>query len=513
MVIRSDCMKVKNHAVKRVVAWALTLVMLLPCAVSANAAVDPPYSASVGEVSVASVPTIRVTTENGNGASLLKADGYVSAQISITDTDGSVLENSVQFKVRGNSTAIDSIPKKAFTFKFDKKTEVLGMGKGKKWALLANCFDPTLLRNYLVFDFAKEMELPYTSEQRFVELWLDGAYRGCYTLYEPVQEGKDRVDIDIESNDGKKDFLLEYEASRNEADVTYISAGGLRFALKDPEEPDSDQTAYVTGVMNDIVGALKAGDEDAIRQRIDVSSFAKFYLLNEYAKTGDFGLSSVFFFYKDGVLYAGPPWDYDLSLGNLNGDLNSASAKAASVSDGIMQDQKNFYRWLCDKEWFQKEIRSVYYRYYPYIANISADGGLLDQLRMRYADVFGRNFQTWRVGRWWLNYQKVPYQTYDENFNFFKTWCSERNTWLTEYYGITPDAPLLGDADGDREITVLDVTAIQRMLADLTQTAVVNEIAADVDQNGVLEIPDATWLQRYLSYMDTNFPIGEPLVN
>ena len=247
--------------------------------------------------------------------------------------------------MRGNSTAIDSIQKKAFTFKFEKKKEVLGMGKGKKWAMLANCFDPTLLRNYLVFDLAQEMGLPYTSEQRFAELWLDGEYRGCYTVYEPVQEGKDRVDIDIESNDGKKDFLLEYEASRTEADVTYITAGGLRFALKDPEEPDSEQTAYVADIMTDIANTLKSGDEEAIRAKIDVDSFAKFYLLNEYAKTADFGLSSVFFFYKDGMLYAGPPWDYDLALGNINGDLSS-STKATSVTDRIMQNNKNFYRWL-----------------------------------------------------------------------------------------------------------------------------------------------------------------------
>ena len=302
---------------------------------------EAPYPAA----SVSTVPKIEIVTENGNGIQLLKADGYINATINITDTDGSVLKDNILFKVRGNSTAIDSIQKKAFTFKFEKKKEVLGMGKGKKWAMLANCFDPTLLRNYLVFDLAQEMGLPYTSEQRFAELWLDGEYRGCYTVYEPVQEGKDRVDIDIESNDGKKDFLLEYEASRTEADVTYITAGGLRFALKDPEEPDSEQTAYVADIMTDIANTLKSGDEEAIRAKIDVDSFAKFYLLNEYAKTADFGLSSVFFFFFFCMLYAGPPWDYDLALGNINGDLSS-STKATSVTDRIMQNNKNFYRWL-----------------------------------------------------------------------------------------------------------------------------------------------------------------------
>ena len=49
------------------------------------------------------VPQIRVTTENGNGTALQKEDGYQNAQITITDTDGSVLTNNCQLKVRGNT--------------------------------------------------------------------------------------------------------------------------------------------------------------------------------------------------------------------------------------------------------------------------------------------------------------------------------------------------------------------------------------------------------------------------
>ena len=452
-----------------------------------------------------SVPRIDINTENRNGASLLKSDGYVNAQIAITDTDSSVLKGDVLFKVRGNSTALNSIQKKGFTFKFNKKTEVLGMGKGKKWVLLANCFDPTLLRNFVVFDLAKKMDLPYTSEQRFVELWLDDEYRGCYTVYEPVQEGKDRVDIDVDSNDGKNDFMLEVEATRVEDDETYITVSGQRFIVSEPEEPNEDQISYITEVMTDIIDTMKNGSEADIRKKIDVDSFAAYYLLNEYAKTADFGFSSVFFFCKDGKLYAGPPWDYDLSLGNLNSDLNSANAKAASKSDGIMQSEKNLYRWLCDKDWFQAEIRRVYYLNHDYIENISADGGLLDELRDRYSDVFARNFGKWRVGKWWLNYQKVPFATYEENYDFLKGWCAQRNAWLSDYYEITENLVINGDADRDGKVTVSDVTAIQRRLADLANPSS-DERAADVDGNG-LDITDTTKIQQYLAELENIYNV------
>ena len=466
------------------------------------------YLADVGEDGMTQIPKIEINTESGNGAALLKSDGYVNAQITVTDTDGSVLSGSVLFKVRGNSTAIDSIPKKAFTFKFDKKTDVLGMGKAKKWAMLANCFDPTLLRNYLVFDFAQELGIPYTSEQRFTELWLDGEYRGCYTVYEPIQAGATRVDIDVESNNGQKDFLLEYEASRTEDDVTYITAGGLRFAASDPDEPDKNQVSYITATMNDIVNTLKTGSEADIRRKIDIDSFAKFYLLNEYAKTADFGLSSVFFYYKDGVLYAGPPWDYDLALGNLNGDLSS-STKSASVSSGILQSGKNFYRWLCSKDWFQTEVKRVYAQHYDYIENISADGGLLDSLRAEYAELFSRNFSVWRVSRWWLNYQKVPLSTYDDNYRFLKTWCTERNEWLTEYYGLSRYDYVSGDADGNGEIEILDATLSQRVLALIAEDPdglIALRAALSED---MLDITDVTAVQRFLADMETPVVLNE----
>ena len=485
---------------KRIFSFFLILIMLFsfPCISTSAATSQNP-----------SVPKIEITTDAGNGLSLEKADGYVGAHITITDADGSAVDDTISLKVRGNSTAMEHVTKKSFNFKFAKKTEILGMGKGKKWALLANCFDPTLLRNTLVFDTAQALELPYTSQQRYAEVWLDGSYRGCYTVYEPVQEGTDRVDIDIESNDGKKDFLLEYEASRTEADVSYVSAGGLRFAMSDPDEPTEDQLAYVTDTLNNIINTLKNGTEEEIRQTIDVDSFAKFYLLNEYAKTGDFGLSSVFFFYKDGVLYAGPAWDYDLALGNLNGDLNSTAAKQGSRTDGIMQADKNFYRLLTGKDWFQTEVKRVYAQHYDYIENISANGGQLDALRAENQALFDRNFSVWNVNRWWLNYQKPPLRTYDDNFNFLKTWCAERHLWLSDYYGLYRYSYLCGDSDGDGKVDILDVTLIQRVIANV-QSDDDGMIALRSSLSGdTFDITDATYLQRYIAQMPTPYPINE----
>ena len=491
---------------KRTVSLLLNLCLVL--------ALFTAIPKSVSGETVYFVPRITITTENGNGTTLEKADGYVNACIEITDTDGDVLTDSVQFKVRGHSTALTFVTKKAFTFKFDKKKDVLGMGSGKKWALLANTFDPTLLRNYIAFDLAQRMGLAYTSEQRFVELWVDGSYRGCYTLMEPVQEGKNRVDIDIESNDGMNDFMIEREATRSESDVTYFKTDGIRFAVSEPEEPNADQLAYIQSIMDDIMTTVKSGDRDAISEKIDISSFTRFYLLNELYKTVDFNFSSVFFYYKDGVLYAGPAWDYDLAAGNSNASY-SANAAACADAEGLSAANCHLYQYLCSYDWFNDEVRRVFRMYYNDFSDIAAEGGMINRLLEEYRPLFDRNYTDagWRVSKWWVNVQMKPLSTYDENVAYLRDWLSARVEWLDEYYPRIDkpiDSYILGDVDGDDEVTIIDATCIQRKSANFLTAKYIEE-AADADEDGEITIIDATVIQRWLVQLPSNDKIGKPI--
>ena len=67
---------------------------------------------------------------------------------------------------------------------------------------------------------------------------------------------------------------------------------------------------------------------------------------------------------------------------------------------------------------------------------------------------------------------------------------------------------ILGDADGDGVVTVLDATAIQRSLADLP-TMTFDERAADTDGDGEVTILDATEIQRWLADLSDNQRIGK----
>ena len=70
---------------------------------------------------------------------------------------------------------------------------------------------------------------------------------------------------------------------------------------------------------------------------------------------------------------------------------------------------------------------------------------------------------------------------------------------------------ILGDADGDGNVTVIDATWIQRYLADMKVPNAFNEAAADADADGDVSIIDATWIQRWLAEMTIPYPIGKTI--
>ena len=78
------------------------------------------------------------------------------------------------------------------------------MKAAKKWALISNNMDATLMRNAIAYSAAKMTDLPYTVDFAFIDLYINGSYRGNYMICERVEIGLNRVDIsDLEEANKK----------------------------------------------------------------------------------------------------------------------------------------------------------------------------------------------------------------------------------------------------------------------------------------------------------------------
>ena len=96
----------------------------------------------------------------------------------------------------------------------------------------------------------------------------------------------------------------------------YTTDKGILFKIGQPDEDDitPEQEDYIVKHMNKVENEVYRGDLD----KIDLDSFSKFFILNEFCGNIDFVWSS-FYFYKernDDKIYFGPVWDFDLALDN-----------------------------------------------------------------------------------------------------------------------------------------------------------------------------------------------------
>ena len=76
----------------------------------------------------------------------------------------------------------------------------------------------------------------------------------------------------------------------------------------------------------------------------------------------------------------------------------------------------------------------------------------------------------------------------------------------------TEPAGILGDIDGDEEITIVDATLLQRHVAGIAISYTVSDQIADVDNDGEVTILDVTYIQRWLAGIASNDDIGKPII-
>ena len=290
---------------------------------------------------------------DGNGTDLLShlrkdKENDAKATGAIVDSEGNVDNTPIKkIKGRGNTTWLKE--KKPFNVNYDKAVSVAGMEKTKKLSLLANYQDSSLMRNRFLQDLSDAVGMPYASDSRFVDLYMNGQYLGSYQLTQKVDIGKNNlvpeIDDDTHLNaDGTlKDefpFICEVDASATDGDY-YIktSVARCKLTLKGPEIDKGD--AYYDEVLNiaktkfdNMYTAVRTNPAN-LNDIVDIDSLTKIMLINELSKNWDVGVSSLYFVYKqadDGSwkFFASPVWDYDNSLGNatgVKGNLDSMGVK------------------------------------------------------------------------------------------------------------------------------------------------------------------------------------------
>ena len=161
------------------------------------------------EPKVYDLPCFYVNTENK--APITSKEEYVKCTTTINNTKSEYKLFNSSGKIRGRGNSTWKQEKKPYKLKFDESTDLFGNGSAKTWTLIANHFNPTLIKNYLAYSVCNEFaSQPYTTSLEFVDLYLNNEYQGVYAVCEQIEAHKNRVNIIYKNfmNINLKLFLL-----------------------------------------------------------------------------------------------------------------------------------------------------------------------------------------------------------------------------------------------------------------------------------------------------------------
>ena len=493
-----------------------------------------------------SLPTIYLTSTDANtqGRSYVDSSkqNTTTAALKMIDANGGEIAatNITELKARGNSTFAYAA-KKSYQMKLETASNLLQNDENvKTWVLLANYFDATLMHDKLFKDMAAALGMPYTASCDWVNLYYDGEYRGVYLLSEKnavKDTGIDITDLEaayealnsgygtnmstltgtnayggsytyttglIDPTDITGGYLLELNHDAPDEVNGFVTKKGKGVNVKSPEWCGDAAMKYISKYYQAFENAVYATDgngnytginEDGKHyyDYVDRDSLVKIFLLQELALSPD-GFISSLYFYKDanGIMYAGPIWDQDMTLGT-------------GWSKYISPDTTD-YHYLADALIRIPDFREAVIAYYnetfaPQANALITENGTIRGYADHLTDSAEMNFVLWpyiRVGdpsndeHIWKN------TTYTSVLADMQNWLTQRIAKLDVTFAET--VFVTGDVNGDGEVNSDDAVCILRYLAGYDVDVKIEN--GDVNGDGEVNSDDAVCILRNLAGLD-----------
>jgi hypothetical protein len=266
----------------------------------------------------AGVPALYIDVRSGNMDYIHARKGNKEAgTMRLYTADGQLNATAVvdSLQGHGNSTWQPWMAKKPYSLRLSRDTDLLGLGAGSRWVLLADAFDLSAIKNKMTYDMAKNAGMPYAPDCQWVDLYLNGMYAGLYLLTERNEIHPNRVDVPLESS-----FLVSWEIESRmiaQGNPYVNTARGTTLRV----HQSGVSLDNVQRVWQSVENAIFAEDSidpvtgKHLQDLIDLDSWAKLFLIDEISAEYDAGRLSKFFYYKEtdgiGKIYAGPVWDKD----------------------------------------------------------------------------------------------------------------------------------------------------------------------------------------------------------
>ena len=368
-----------------------------------------------------------------------------------------------RMRVRGSSSS--SFDKKAYDMELwdaaaeqDRSEALLGLPENGDWVLYAPYyFDDALIRNPLAYTLSNQIGR-YAPRTKFFELFMgvrgrpvrSSDYLGVYVLTEEVERDVNRVNVvpilpeDVNDPEVTGGYIVKIDrVGDGESGFTAGTAGGRwnfqqTFVAVQPDEATLEraQSAYLEARLDSLGWALAADDLTdpfgGLRydEIMDVDTFIDHHIVNVVMKNPDsFRLSGYMFQDREGLVSAGPVWDFDRAAGSTDSrafnphwwDAQNETPDCTAVFDF------GWYAGLFEIPEFQDRYWT---RFETLLTTDYSDENIqatIDALAANLDEPAARNAATWGS------------EPFDDEITKLKEWFRERDAWMLNCVQTYPD--------------------------------------------------------------------------
>ena len=338
-----------------------------------------------------------------------------------------------------------------------------GLPKEEDWIFYGPYGDKSLIRNNLIYSLSNNMG-QYASRSKFMEVIINGDYKGVYSLFEKIKVDKHRVNISktqsssgdgtgyiikidkltgeaVDTYNDQISFLSNYDSSGDSLNDNSLSKIHFLYHYPKPDEISFDQKSFIQNIIHQFEDALnKDNFQDPFngyRRFIDVDSFVDFFILNELSNNVDaYRLST--FIHKDisGKLKMGPIWDFNLAFGNANycnGDaVDKWMFKFNDYCQGDLWKVPFWWKRLLEDDFFKEKIVDRWFSLRENTLSNDSIFQLIAELveKLKSSGSVDRNFQRWQILDKWIWPNAYVGANYDEEIDYLSTWLLNRLQWI-----------------------------------------------------------------------------------
>lgn len=386
---------------------------------------------------IGGLPTVSIHTE-GNVEPYDKITDIPSIISIIGDKGNNIIAQTGGTRERGNYSR--TFPKRPYRIKFDSKQNVLDApAKAKKWTLINNYGDKTLMRNLIAFHLSSVLEMPYTPYGTAVNVIMNGEYKGCYQLCDQIEVNKNRVNItEMKPTDNEGEaltggYLIEVDAYAEDEISWFTSSNGTRVTIKSPDEDEitTEQSNYIRNFYSNM--------ENNWRTYLDTNTFLRHFLVGELSGNTD-TYWSVYMYKQRGEdkLYVGPVWDFDIAFENDNRtypinnhtqwvyQYGSVEGYMRTLTTNIINDNTTKAQLI--DIWDEARHNGI---------DEESLLAFIDNMSEQLQESQKLNFTRWNIINQYVHQNPRVYGSYQGEVNNVKNYLKERITWIDNKLGYT----------------------------------------------------------------------------